>query len=128
MHPSNASEHDSTGCHMSEATSSTRSSAPCAGWRSYSAKTEAVERRSAGVTNRIPAGGSGAGSGVTEWLMAEGIGARVLNIGIPDRYIEHGSREDCLKMAGLDADGIFAQVNQRLRIIDPTLPAAGGDI
>jgi 1-deoxy-D-xylulose-5-phosphate synthase len=56
----------------------------------------------------------GAGSGVTEWLMAEGIEVRVLNIGIPDRYIEHGARADCLATAGLDADGIFEQINNRL--------------
>ncbi len=32
----------------------------------------------------------------------------VHHIGIPDRFIEHGSREDCLAMAGLDAAGIDA--------------------
>jgi 1-deoxy-D-xylulose-5-phosphate synthase len=70
----------------------------------------------------------GAGSGVNELLAASGVTVNILNIGIPDRYIEHGSRGDCLAMAGLDADGIFAQISERLKLIDPALPAAGGDI
>jgi len=70
----------------------------------------------------------GAGSGVNELLASKGIPVNILNIGIPDRYVEHGSRNDCLAMAGLDADGIFAQVSERLKTIDFPLPAAGGDI
>ena len=70
----------------------------------------------------------GAGSGVNELLANKGMPVNILNIGIPDRYIEHGSRKDCLEMAGLDADGIFAQVSERLKTIDSPLPAAGGDI
>ncbi|MGD9020711.1 MAG: transketolase C-terminal domain-containing protein, partial [Lysobacterales bacterium] len=66
------------------------------------------------VTVEENAVAGGAGSGVAEWLMAEGIEVRVLNIGIPDRYIEHGSRSDCLAVAGLDADGIYEQINKRL--------------
>jgi 1-deoxy-D-xylulose-5-phosphate synthase len=56
----------------------------------------------------------GAGSGVNELLAAAGVTVQVLNIGIPDRYIEHGSRDDCLAMAGLDAQGILEQINNRL--------------
>ena len=44
----------------------------------------------------------GAGSGVGELLAAEGFEVPLLHIGIPDRFIEHGSREDCLAAAGLD--------------------------
>jgi len=60
----------------------------------------------------------GAGSGVNELLAAAGLTVNMLNIGIPDRYIEHGSREDCLAMAGLDVDGIFKQVEQRLKLLN----------
>ncbi|MBT8070200.1 MAG: 1-deoxy-D-xylulose-5-phosphate synthase, partial [Gammaproteobacteria bacterium] len=70
----------------------------------------------------------GAGSGVNELLASKGMPVNILNIGIPDRYVEHGSRNDCLEMAGLDADGIFAQVSERLKTIDFPRPAAGGDI
>jgi 1-deoxy-D-xylulose-5-phosphate synthase len=31
-------------------------------------------------------------------------------VGIPDRFIEHGSRNDCLAAAGLDPAGIARQV------------------
>jgi 1-deoxy-D-xylulose-5-phosphate synthase len=34
----------------------------------------------------------------------------VLQLGLPDRYIEHGSRADNLAAAGLDAAGLAAQV------------------
>jgi 1-deoxy-D-xylulose-5-phosphate synthase len=48
----------------------------------------------------------GAGSAVSECLDAAGIVREVHRIGIPDRFVEHGSREDCLAMAGLDAAGL----------------------
>ncbi len=57
----------------------------------------------------------GAGSGVNEALAALGMNCTVLNIGIPDRFVEHGSREDCLVAAGLDADGVLAQIMRRLQ-------------
>ena len=34
----------------------------------------------------------------------------LLHLGIPDRFIEHGSRETCLAAAGLDLAGISASV------------------
>ena len=49
----------------------------------------------------------------------------VHHIGIPDRFIEHGSREDCLAMAGLDAAGIARQV-ERLWPAQPAIRAAAG--
>jgi hypothetical protein len=35
-----------------------------------------------------------------------------LHIGIPDRFIEHGSRETCLAAAGLDLAGLAARVDR----------------
>jgi 1-deoxy-D-xylulose-5-phosphate synthase len=52
----------------------------------------------------------GAGSGVGELLAAEGFEVPLLHIGIPDRFIEHGSREDCLAAAGLDFASLLAAV------------------
>jgi len=66
------------------------------------------------VTVEENAVSGGAGSAVTELLVAAGNTVNILNIGIPDRYIEHGSRGDCLAMAGLDVEGILAQVTKRL--------------
>ncbi len=57
----------------------------------------------------------GAGSGVNEVLASAGIAANILNIGIPDLYVEHGARDDCLARAGLDAEGIFEQIKNRLK-------------
>src|SRR5579863_7681177 len=52
----------------------------------------------------------GAGSGVGELLAANGLQLPLLHLGIPDRFIEHGSRDTCLKAAGLDLDGLTASV------------------
>ncbi|HEY5774923.1 MAG TPA: 1-deoxy-D-xylulose-5-phosphate synthase [Xanthomonadales bacterium] len=69
----------------------------------------------------------GAGSGVNELLAATGGSFNLLNIGIPDLYIEHGSRQDCLAMAGLDTTGILGQINRRLEVINTTQAASGSD-
>src|SRR5271163_4054149 len=52
----------------------------------------------------------GAGSGIGELLAANGLQLPLLHIGIPDRFIEHGSRDTCLKAAGLDLDSLTANV------------------
>jgi 1-deoxy-D-xylulose-5-phosphate synthase len=52
----------------------------------------------------------GAGSAVGELLAAEDIPLPLLHLGIPDRFIEHGSREDCLKAAGLDLASLTGAV------------------
>lgn len=52
----------------------------------------------------------GAGSGVNEYLAANGIATPTLNLGLPDRYIDHGSQTALLAECGLDADGIEAAI------------------
>jgi 1-deoxy-D-xylulose-5-phosphate synthase len=52
----------------------------------------------------------GAGSGVGELLAAEQVLIPLLHLGIPDRFIEHGSREECLAAAGLDAESLYGAV------------------
>ena len=56
------------------------------------------------IEDNVIAGG--AGSAVNEMLNAHDLHIPILNLGLPDRFIEHGSREECLKLAGLDAAGI----------------------
>jgi 1-deoxy-D-xylulose-5-phosphate synthase len=56
------------------------------------------------VEENVVAGG--AGSAVTECLTSHGLALPTLHLGIPDRFIEHGSRNDCLVMAGLDTASI----------------------
>jgi len=53
----------------------------------------------------------GAGSAVAETLAEADITLPLHLIGIPDRFIEHGSREDCLALAGLDAAGLATQID-----------------
>ncbi|MEM7249842.1 MAG: 1-deoxy-D-xylulose-5-phosphate synthase [Pseudomonadota bacterium] len=62
----------------------------------------------------------GAGSAVNECLAEHAITANVLNLGLPDRYIEHGGRGDMLKDASLDANGIEQQIRDRLAGDDHT--------
>ena len=54
----------------------------------------------------------GAGSAVAEFLNEHGITLPMLHIGIPDRFIEHGSRQDCLVAAGLDSQSLTATISQ----------------
>ena len=54
----------------------------------------------------------GAGSAVAELFAAEGLTKSLPLVGIPDRFIEHGSRADCLAAAGLDAEGIARNVTE----------------
>ena len=52
----------------------------------------------------------GAGSAVCEALNALGIEKRVLLLGLPDRFIEHGDPAKLLSSVGLDAEGILKSV------------------
>jgi 1-deoxy-D-xylulose-5-phosphate synthase len=70
----------------------------------------------------------GAGSAVGECLRAHGIETALHHIGIPDRFIEHGSREDCLEMAGIDAAGIERQVTRLWAQHQPVRPVAAGRV
>ncbi len=54
----------------------------------------------------------GAGSAVNELLAAEGLLVPLLQVGIPDRFIEHGSRDSCLVAAGLDAAGLASSIER----------------
>jgi 1-deoxy-D-xylulose-5-phosphate synthase len=54
----------------------------------------------------------GAGSAVGEVLAAHGTQVPLLHLGIPDRFIEHGSRDTCLAAAGLDLAGLTASVER----------------
>ena len=54
----------------------------------------------------------GAGSAVGELLASEGILIPHLQLGIPDRFIEHGSRDSCLAAAGLDFAGLNSSIER----------------
>ena len=55
----------------------------------------------------------GAGSAVLECLAANGIAKPALQLGIPDRFVEHGQQAEQWAECGLDAVGIEAAIRQR---------------
>ncbi len=52
----------------------------------------------------------GAGSAVNEVIAAQQISVKLLNLGLPDQFQEHGSREELLADAGLDSKSIAARI------------------
>jgi 1-deoxy-D-xylulose-5-phosphate synthase len=61
----------------------------------------------------------GAGSGVAESLAAHGLSIPLLRLGIPDRFIGHGSRASCLAAARLDAAGLAESIARWWRARNP---------
>ena len=55
----------------------------------------------------------GAGSAVAEALHAAGVKAELLQLGLPDVFIDHGDPVKLLAMQGLDASGIEAAIRRR---------------
>lgn len=73
----------------------------------------ATARHSQLVTVEENAIAGGAGSGINELLAAAGVKADILNIGLDDNFIQHGTREQCLHQAALDSEGILATIVRR---------------
>ena len=73
---------------------------------------EIAGRHAALVTLEENAVQGGAGSAVAEVLAAEGVTVPLMQIGIPDRFIEHGSRDSSLAAAGLDAASVSAGIER----------------
>lgn len=55
----------------------------------------------------------GAGSAVLECLAAHGMAVPVLQLGLPDQFVEHGDPAKLLALCGLDASGIEKAILQR---------------
>lgn len=56
----------------------------------------------------------GAGSAVNEYLQRMALTTRLVQLGLPDEFIDHGDHAAMLSACGLDADGIVATVRQHL--------------
>ena len=56
----------------------------------------------------------GAGSAVQEFVSKEDLNIKSILFGIPDRFIEHASREEMLSEAGLDINSIKSRLNKLL--------------
>ena len=69
----------------------------------------------------------GAGSAVGECLHAAGLQVPLLQLGLPDEFIEHGDPAKLLALLGLDAAGIEQSVRKRfgahLSLVSPLRPA-----
>lgn len=62
----------------------------------------------------------GAGSGVNEYLAEIGLQIPVLNIGLPDEYIDHALREEQLVMCGLDSSNLVKRIREHaLKVLPP---------
>ena len=58
----------------------------------------------------------GAGSACLEALAAAGVATPVLQLGLPDRFIDHGDHAALLAQCGLSADGILASIRERFAV------------
>ena len=84
-------------------------------------------RHAALVTIEDSAVTGGAGSAVLECLQQHDVLVPTLTLGIPDRFIEHGSRQDNLVAAGLDDAALRAALDRFLAPLQRSRasPAAG---
>jgi 1-deoxy-D-xylulose-5-phosphate synthase len=49
----------------------------------------------------------GFGSAILEWLNDHGFDTKVVRLGIPDRFVEHGTQQQLYKECWFDVDGIY---------------------
>ena len=66
----------------------------------------------------------GAGSAVSECLARHGLSVPVTHLGLPDHFLEHGTREELLSACGLDAIGIAAALR---RLLPPSAAISRGN-
>ena len=59
----------------------------------------------------------GAGSACLEAMAKLGIQKQVLNLGLPDRFIDHGEHQQLLALEGLNAQGIEASIRARFGLL-----------
>ena len=66
------------------------------------------------VEDNVIAGG--AGSAVNEFILSKAIAVKILNIGIPDTFIKHGTQTEIHQELGLDCEGIVTKINEFLNL------------
>ena len=57
----------------------------------------------------------GFGDGVAAWLLENGYEGRLKRIGLPDSFVEHGSRNQILNSLGLDVDGVVLSIKDMVK-------------
>ncbi len=60
----------------------------------------------------------GAGDGVLEVMEARNLSTPVLQIGLPDKFVEQGTVEQISHVLGIDGEGIAAQITEKLRSLN----------
>jgi len=68
----------------------------------------------------------GAGSACLEALAAMGINKPLLQLGLPDSFIEHGDYKLLMAGCGLNAEGILKSIQERFPVILPVNPVVIG--
>jgi 1-deoxy-D-xylulose-5-phosphate synthase len=68
------------------------------------------------IEDGVAAGG--ASGAVAEALATAGRRVALLQLGLPDRFVEHGSRDELLARCGLDAAGLLRSVQKYLRLME----------
>ncbi|MBI86974.1 MAG: 1-deoxy-D-xylulose-5-phosphate synthase [Candidatus Marinimicrobia bacterium] len=58
----------------------------------------------------------GFGDGVSSWLLENNFKGKLKRIGLPDSFVQHGSRIEILKSIGLDSDSLFHTVQSAFDI------------
>jgi 1-deoxy-D-xylulose-5-phosphate synthase len=76
---------------------------------------ETAERYDKIITVEENTVNGGFGSAVMEHLVENGYRGRILRVGIPDRFVQHGSRQLLLKEIGLDEEGIYRSIGTMLK-------------
>ncbi|TCV82352.1 1-deoxy-D-xylulose-5-phosphate synthase [Sulfurirhabdus autotrophica] len=66
----------------------------------------------------------GAGSAVMESLARQGMTKMVLQLGLPDRFVEHGDHAALLASCGLDKAGIIQSIQAITRVVYSTIDLA----
>lgn len=75
------------------------------------------------IEENVVAGG--AGTAVNECLAEHDVDVRIANYGLPDRLIQHGSRDDMLRDAGLTPAAIKSFISARMAAVKTLGRAAG---
>lgn len=73
------------------------------------------------IEDNVVAGG--AGSGVAEVLDSLNMSVHMLHLGLPDRFCDHGTREEVLADVGLDEAGVEASIQSWRKTLDHATPA-----
>jgi 1-deoxy-D-xylulose-5-phosphate synthase len=67
----------------------------------------------------------GFGSAIIEFMADHGYVAQVVRLGIPDRYIEHGSQKELYKECGYDTDAMVASAQRLVSVQKPSKKLVG---